>query len=75
MTTQLLEEGQNTIKENRTNIEENTIKYNDLKNNYDSLIALYLIEINQIIHIYIYIFVHSIKVRIVNKSKRKNYYG
>ena len=28
---QLLEEGQNTIKENRANIEDNITKYNDIK--------------------------------------------
>ena len=37
LTSQLLEDGQLTIKEIRTNSEDNTNKYNDLKNKYDSL--------------------------------------
>ena len=37
MTEKLLEERQNTIIESRTNIEDNIFKYNNLKNNYDSL--------------------------------------
>jgi len=37
LTEKLLEERQNAIKESRTNIEDNIFKYNNLKNNYDSL--------------------------------------
>ena len=37
MTEKLLEERQNIIIESRTNIEDNIFKYNNLKNNYDSL--------------------------------------
>ena len=37
MTEKLLEERQNVIIESRTNIEDNIFKYNNLKNNYDSL--------------------------------------
>ena len=37
MTEKLLEERQNAILESRTNIEDNIFKYNNLKNNYDSL--------------------------------------
>lgn len=37
MNEKLLEERQNAILESRTNIEDNIFKYNNLKNNYDSL--------------------------------------
>jgi len=37
MTQKLLEERQNAILESRTNFEDNIFKYNNLKNNYDSL--------------------------------------